>query len=101
MKQFLIKYVRRNATAEEWHRDIGQFIANLDNDPALAGKISYRCLKVLDRDEYYHFAKPADDQAVKALQERDFFKRYTEKTKLVSGGSVEVLPLEIVAETAS
>jgi len=28
-----------------------------------------------------------------------FFKRYTERTKLVVGGEVEVLPLEITAET--
>jgi hypothetical protein len=47
----------------------------------------------------YHLASAADDQAIKTLQERDFFKRYTEATKAVSGGGVEVLPLEIIAET--
>ena len=40
-----------------------------------------------------------DDQAIKALQARLFFSRYTEKTKLVAGGAVDVLPLEIIAET--
>jgi hypothetical protein len=29
------------------------------------------------------------------------FKRYNEQTRAVAGGSVEVLPLEIVAETAA
>ena len=29
-----------------------------------------------------------------------FFLRYTEETKRAAGGEVEVLPLEIVAETA-
>jgi hypothetical protein len=37
--------------------------------------------------------------AVKAPQSRDFFKRYTEQTKRARGGDVEVLPLDIVAET--
>jgi hypothetical protein len=30
---------------------------------------------------------------------REFFSRYTEQTKLAAGGEVEVLPLEIVAQT--
>ena len=44
--------------------------------------------------------RAADDQAPKDLQQRDWFKLYTEKTRLVAGGEVEVLPLEIIAETA-
>jgi hypothetical protein len=36
-----------------------------------------------------------------ALQERAFFKHYTEATRAVSGGTLEVLPLETVAETAA
>ena len=34
----------------------------------------------------------------KALQSRDFFKAYTDETKRVSGGTLEVLPLAIIAE---
>jgi hypothetical protein len=37
--------------------------------------------------------------AIKALQERDFFKHYTDATETVSGGGVDMLPLEIIAET--
>jgi len=36
----------------------------------------------------------------KDLQQRDWFRHYTEQTKLVAGGEVEVLPLEIIAETS-
>jgi hypothetical protein len=56
-------------------------------------------MKIRDSSDYYHLAMAADDQAVKTLPERDFFKHYTEATKAVSGGGVEVLPLEIIAET--
>jgi hypothetical protein len=45
-------------------------------------------------------AQPQTDAAVQALQSRDFFKRYNEQTRAVAGGEVEVIPLEIVAETA-
>ncbi|MEA2867264.1 MAG: hypothetical protein QOE39_1979, partial [Bradyrhizobium sp.] len=43
-----------------------------------------------------------DEQAIKTLQQRDFFKHYTEKTRQVaSGGEVVVTPIELIAETAS
>jgi hypothetical protein len=100
MKQFLIRYRFTNGTQEEWHQDIVRFIANLDSDPLLKGRISYRCMKKAGDCDYYHLARAADDQAPKDLQQRDWFKHYTEKTRLVAGGQVEVLPLEIIAETA-
>jgi hypothetical protein len=99
MKSFLIRYRLKNAAAAQWHRDVIDFIAALDGDPALSGKISYRCMKIRDSAEYLHLATAADDAAVKALQQSSFFTAYTEKTRTVAGGSVEVLPLEIIAET--
>lgn len=99
MKQFLIKYRLQNATPEAWHKDIADFIAALDGDPALQGKISYCCMKNRDGSDYYHLATAADDAAIKALQQSAVFSRYTEKTRQAAGGSVDVLPLEIVAET--
>lgn len=99
MKHFLIKYRLTNGAREQWHQDIAAFISALDSHPALKGKISYRCMKSREGLDYYHLASAVDDQAIKALQAQDFFKRYTERTKLVAGGVVEVLPLDIVAET--
>jgi hypothetical protein len=100
MKYFLIKYRLKDLAPEAWHKDVAAFIAALDGDPALKGKISYRCMKTRDSADYYHLATAADEQAVKALQSSPFFSRYTEKTKHAAGGHLEVLPLEIVAETA-
>ena len=100
MKYFMIKYRRTSGNEADWHQDIANFIAALNSDPAVKGKISYRCLKRKDGTDYFHIAGAADDQAVKALQSRDFFKHYTEKTRAISGGTVEVVPLEMIAETA-
>jgi hypothetical protein len=36
---------------------------------------------------------------VKALQQHPSFSRYTDKTRAAAGGAVDVLPLEVVAET--
>jgi hypothetical protein len=100
MKQFLIKYRFQNGSQESWHKDIAAFIAALDSDPDLKGRIGYRCLKARDGMDYYHLATPKDDQVPKILQSRDFFTSYTEKTRLVSNNGVEVIPLEVIAETA-
>ena len=100
MKHFMIKYQFANGITEDWHREIGRFIAALDNDAELKGKIIYRCLKNRDDSSYYHLAAAADEQAVKTLQSRDFFKHYTEKTRQVAGGEVTVTPMEMIAETA-
>ena len=99
MKQFLIKYRHTNGTTEDWHQEIAKFISAVDGDPELKGRITYRCMKEKDSPNYYHIATAADDQAIKALQQKEWFKHYTEKTKLVAGGEVQVSPLEIIAET--
>ncbi len=99
MKHFLIKYRMTNASEEQWHQDIARFIAALDSDPAVQGKIAYRCMKNRKGTDYYHLAAAEDDQAIQALQSQAFFTRYNEQTRLVAGGEVEVLPLDIIAET--
>ena len=58
MKHFMIKYQFANGTTEEWHREIERFIAALDSDPELKGKISYRCMKNRDDSSYVHLAAP-------------------------------------------
>jgi hypothetical protein len=99
MKHFMIKYRRKNGSPDEWHAEIVRFISALDSDPDLTGKITYRCMKSRDGTHYYHLAGAADEKAVKALQSRACFSHYTEKTKQTAGGEVEVLPLDIIAET--
>jgi hypothetical protein len=102
MKHFMIKYQFANGTPEEWHREVRNFIAALNGDPELKGKIGYRVMKNRDDASYFHLAAAADEQAVKTLQSRDFFKHYTAKTKQVAaGGEVTVTPIELIGETVS
>jgi hypothetical protein len=62
------------------------FIAAIDADPELKGRITYRCMKTRDDATYFHLASAADDAAVRTLQSRAFFKAYTEKTRKVAAG---------------
>lgn len=101
MKQFLITYQFTEGSESDWDQEIKRFIDALDNDPELKGRITYRCLKSTKGPEYYHLAIPVDEEATKILGQRDFFKHYTEQTELVSGGSVTVTPVEVVAETSA
>jgi hypothetical protein len=99
MKHFMIKYQFANGAPEQWHREIARFIAALDDDAELKGRIGYRVMKNRDDSSYFHLVAAADDAAVKTLQSRDFFKHYTEKTRQVAGGEVTVTPIELIAET--
>ena len=101
MKRFLIKYRLSDGEEATWRQDVARFIAALDADPALAGKITYRAMKNRDGADYYHLATAVDEAAAKALGQAEFFKAYTELTRRVSGGAVEVLPLEVIGETAT
>jgi len=74
------------------------FIAAIDSDAELRGRISYRCMMNRDDLSYSHLAAAA---AVKALQSQDFFKAYSERTRQVAaGGQVTVTPIELIAGTA-
>jgi hypothetical protein len=102
MKHFLIKYRFTEGSEAAWRERVEGFIAAIEADPDLTGRIAYRCMKAGNGSgEYYHIAATADDEAGKALQSKDFFKAYTEETRRVSGGTVEVLPLAIIAETSA
>jgi hypothetical protein len=99
MRQFMIHYRRANGSDADWHSEIDAFVAALDADPALSGKISYRVVKRHDEPEYFHIATVHDEAAVKILQSRPFFTAYSGRNREVSGGNVEVVPLDFVAET--
>ena len=100
MKYSMIKYQFANGTTEDWHREVARFVAALDGDPELKGRISYRVMKNRDDASYFHLAAAADDAAVKTLQSRDFFKAYQAKTREVAaGGNVTVTPIEVIAAT--
>lgn len=100
MKHFLIKYRHDSTSPQEWHQVIRGFIDWLDRDPQVRGRIAYRCMKNRDGSDYYHLAAPQDEEAARALASQDFFKRYQQQARTAAGGEVEVVPLDIIAETA-
>ena len=100
MKHFLIRYSLKHGSEEQRSAEIAAFIAALSADPDVSGKISYRCLKARESPDYYHFVEAADEEAVKVLQSREFFSRYTDQTDVASGDGVDVIPLEFIAATA-
>jgi len=101
MKQFLITYRLKDGMEARRRAEIDAFVAAIDDDPALRGKLAYRCMKLAGEPRYYHVATAADDAAVATLQSRDFFTRYTAQTEACADGDVDVSPLELIAETAA
>jgi hypothetical protein len=99
MKRFLITYTFSEGSELDWQATIARFIAAIDSNPLLAGKLSYSCMKSTKDASYYHLATVTSEDVVKTLGEQDFFKAYTEETERVGGGNVTVTPLEVIGET--
>jgi len=99
MNTFLITYEFSGESEAAWHQEIATFIAALKADPELDEKVSYRCLKSAKSTRYYHLATVPDEETVKLLGSRDFFKHYTQQTELASHGTVEVIPLTLINGT--
>ena len=99
MKRSVIAYVFKVGSRDEWHSKVAAFIAALDSEPDLKGRIAYRCLKERDSDRYYHLASAVDDEAVRALQAKPFFREYQAETRRVGGGEVQVIGLDEIAGT--
>ena len=102
MKRFLITYTFALPASEEaaWHARVREFVGQLRSDPELGSRIRYRVTRSKESGAYYHLAEPSDEDATRILGTREWFKRYTEETKRVSGGAVTVIPLETIADTA-
>ncbi len=100
MKRLLIRYRLREGAEESWRQEIARFVEALDSDPDVRGKISYRVIQVQGSSEYYHLVTAADDEAIKMLQSKEFFSHYTSQNKLVAENGTEVVPLEVIDETA-
>jgi hypothetical protein len=45
MKHFLIRYRFKDGSEAAWRERIGRFIADIEGDATLNGRISYRCMK--------------------------------------------------------
>ncbi|HVY20583.1 MAG TPA: hypothetical protein VHA70_10965 [Bauldia sp.] len=99
MPQSIIVYTFKTGPRDEWRRQITAMVAEMNGDPDLKGRISYRVLKERNGDRYWHVASAVDDAALKALQSKDYFRRYQAATREISGGTVEVIGTETMAET--
>ena len=93
-----IRYTTQGPS-EEWEREVNAFIAAIDGDPSLRGRISYRCFKEKDGVSFYHAAAAVDDAAVADLKEKPFFKPYSTKLRAVAKSGPEFTQMQLVGGT--
>jgi hypothetical protein len=99
MPQSIIVYTLKNGAREDWHRQVEAMVTRMNADPDLKGRIAYRVLRQRNGDRYWHVASAIDEAALKALQGKDYFRSYQASTREVSGGTIDVVGTETVAET--
>jgi hypothetical protein len=99
MPQSIITYTFTTGARDDWHRQIAALVAAMNTDPDLKGRIAYRVLKERNGDRYWHIASAVDDAALKALQDKDYFRRYQAANRRIGGNSHQVVGTETIAET--
>jgi quinol monooxygenase YgiN len=99
MPQSIIAYTFKTGSEEAWRRRIATMIGEMNADPDLTGRIAYRVLKERNGQRYWHVASAVDDDALKALQGKDYFRSYQAATREAAAGTLEVIGTETVAET--
>jgi hypothetical protein len=100
MPQSIITYTFKTGSRDDWHRRIADLVHAMNTDADLQGRIAYRVLKERKGERYWHIASAIDDDALKALQSKDYFRNYQAATRSVSDNAVEVIGTETIAETA-
>jgi quinol monooxygenase YgiN len=99
MPQSIIAYTFKNGSEDDWRRRIATMVGQMNADPDLRGRIAYRVLKERDGPRYWHIASAVDDDALKALQGKDYFRSYQAATREAAAGTHEVIGTETIAET--
>ena len=94
----LIQY-KLKEPSKAWEREVLAFIQEIDCDPSLRGRVSYRCLKQQDGVSFCHLAAAVDDNAIDDLKRRPFFKPYSERLRAVAANGPEFTKLDVVGGT--
>ena len=75
MKHFLIKYRFKDGSPEAWRGEIERFIAAVEADTTLNGRIAYRCMKADNGSgEYYHLAATTGRRSVEGAAAARFLQ---------------------------
>ena len=83
-----------------WERTTSRFIAAIDKDKELAGRLHYRVNRAKEGSRRVHWGWWESPDIVPILQSRDYFKEFTARVREMGGDSLTTIPLTRHGQTA-
>ena len=84
-----------------WEQATSNFIAAIDQDPELAGRLHYRVNRAREGGRRVHWGWWDDPEIVPILQSRDYFKEFTARVREMAGRTLTTIPLTRRGQTAA
>ncbi len=83
-----------------WQKTIADFIAAIDTDAEVAGRLHYRVNKAREGNRRVHWGWWDKPETVAKMQSRDYFKTFSAKLREMAGDTLTTIPVTRHGETA-
>jgi hypothetical protein len=83
----------------EWNAAVATFVQEIDEDPDIAGRFTYRVTKAKDSNKRIHWGQWDVPETLQTLQSRDYFKAFALKLQQLYGGTLSPTPVSILHRT--
>ena len=84
---------------ENWRKVVGDFIAAIDGDPEIAGKLTYQVTIADDGETRIHWGRWDSQETLRVMQSRDYFKAFAQRVKEFAGGQPNSMSSDVVLKT--
>ena len=83
----------------EWDAAVATFVQEIDADPDVSGRFTYRVTRVKDGSKRIHWGQWDVPETIQLLQSRDYFRMFTAKLQELHGGKLEPTLVSILHST--
>ena len=99
MNGIIIQY-KYSGDEAAWENATSDFVAALEADSELDGGFMYMVTKARESDTRTHIGRWRDDETLKLMQSRDYFKSFAGKLKEMAGDTLKPEGMNVTTMTA-
>ena len=99
MNGIIIQY-QYSGDEAAWEKATGDFVAAVEADSALEGGFMYLVTKARESDNRTHIGRWRDDETLKLMQSRDYFKTFAGILKEMAGDTLKPEGMSVITMTA-
>ena len=99
MNGIVIRY-RYSGDEAEWEKATGDFVAAVEADGELNGGFMYIVSKARESDNRTHIGRWRDEETLKLMQSREYFKTFAALLKQMAGDTLKAEGMTVATMTA-